>query len=161
MRYLEQMYKHIIVSSPYPAPKEGEESGIHQALSWACLSRLHLNVMWHPTIIYQLLLGWYVAMPKWCIVMTITWHAISCAPQKRSMYNRRFSPRSSHHNMSCTSICNGDQNFWSLSLALGRLILPWNTSWSLDLQNYVHWIVDWKVTTPSGYAHNTLCNSLI
>ena len=62
--------------------------------------------------------------------------------------------------MLCISICDGDQNFRSLNLVLDRLILPWNTSWSLDLLNYVRWIVDRKVTTPSGYAHNTSCNAI-
>ena len=73
---------------------------------------------------------------------------------------RTHTARGSHHNMPCTSICDGDQKFWSLNLALDHLILSWNTSWSLDLLNYGCSIVDRKVTTPSNYAHNASCNSL-
>ena len=63
--------------------------------------------------------------------------------------------RGSHRYIPCTSICDGDQNFWSPNFALDRLILLSSTPWSLDLPKLFYaWLLIERVITPIGYAHH-------
>ena len=106
-------------------------------------------------------------IPWQCRLYTTGWYTNTseCSHAQRQAYDSDVrhttalwlitSPlaRASHLYVPCTTSCDGNQTFWSLKLALDRLILPWSTSWSLDRRNFLCLIiVDLTVATPSGYS---------
>ena len=81
----------MVVSSPDPAPKREKglvyiECFLGLVSEFWCANQiapcgLHVIIMWYLTIA-NCCCSWCVAMPKRCVIMAITWHAISCAPQR-------------------------------------------------------------------------------
>jgi len=52
---------------------------------------------------------------------------------RRHTSHHAATTRGSHIHVACRSVCDRDQEFWSVKIVLDRLIAPFQGSWSFDI----------------------------
>ena len=64
--------------------------------------------------------------------------------------------RGSYLHIALRRVCNQDQESWSMKIILGRLIVPFQYSWSLDLQGFK----GQNLATPQSLVSEKICRTI-